>query len=74
MHKYEGVKEQPKPNEIIQFMRKEYGCEISYFQAWKSHEYAVSALRGMPQKSFGKIPKYLYMQKKLTWYAYSLHN
>lgn len=48
MHKYEGVKEWPKPNEIIQFMRKEYGCEISYFQALESREYAVAALRGMP--------------------------
>ena len=29
-HKYETVKEGPKPNDIIQFMRNDHGVEISY--------------------------------------------
>ncbi|KAF2530922.1 hypothetical protein F2Q70_00029651 [Brassica cretica] len=29
MHKYESVKEWPKPNDIIQFMRNDHGVEIS---------------------------------------------
>ncbi|XP_024009577.1 uncharacterized protein LOC112084590 [Eutrema salsugineum] len=46
MQKYEGVKEGPKPREIIQIMRTEHGCEISYDQAWESKEYAENAVRG----------------------------
>ncbi|KAF2582647.1 hypothetical protein F2Q68_00005748 [Brassica cretica] len=34
MHKYESVKEEPKPNDIIQFMRNDHGVEISYSLAW----------------------------------------
>lgn len=60
MHKCEGIKEWPIPNEIIEFMRNEHGCEISYSQDLESREYAVAAVRGMPEKSFGKIPKYAY--------------
>lgn len=42
-------------------MRTEYGCELSYSQAWESREYAINEVRGIPEKSYGKIPKYLYM-------------
>lgn len=61
MHRYEGVKEGPKPNDIINILRTEYGCELSYSQAWESREYAVNEVRGIPEKSYGKIPKYLHM-------------
>ncbi|KAF3485439.1 hypothetical protein F2Q69_00053594 [Brassica cretica] len=41
MHKYESVKEGPKPNDIIQFMRNDHGVEISYSLAWEAREYDV---------------------------------
>ncbi|XP_010467673.1 PREDICTED: uncharacterized protein LOC104747692 [Camelina sativa] len=58
---YEGVLEGPKPNDIINIIRTEYGCNLTYSQAWESREYAVNEVRGIPEKSYGKIPKYLYM-------------
>ncbi|CAA7048823.1 unnamed protein product [Microthlaspi erraticum] len=61
MHKYVGVKDGPKPNDIMSIMRTEHGCEISYNQAWESREYAISSVRGLPEKSFHKVPKYLHM-------------
>ena len=64
MHKYESVKEGPKPNDIIQFMRDDHGVEISYSLAWDAREYAVNAVRGIPEKGYEKIPKYLQMMKE----------
>ncbi|XP_056845640.1 uncharacterized protein LOC130496938 [Raphanus sativus] len=61
MHKYEGVKEGPKAKDIVQIMRHDYGCEISDSLAWDSREYAINAVRGIPDESYGKIPKYLHM-------------
>ncbi|XP_020874789.1 uncharacterized protein LOC110226681 [Arabidopsis lyrata subsp. lyrata] len=61
MHNYEGVLEGPKPNDIINLIRSQYGHELNYSQAWESREYAVNEVRGIPEKSYGKIPKYLYM-------------
>ncbi|KAG7536838.1 Zinc finger SWIM-type [Arabidopsis suecica] len=56
-----GVLEGPKPKDIINIIQSEYGHELSYPQAWESREYAVNEVRGIPEKSYGKIPKYLYM-------------
>ncbi|XP_024013383.1 uncharacterized protein LOC112087744 [Eutrema salsugineum] len=64
MHRFEDVKEGPIPREIMEFMRSEYGCEISYQHAWDAREYAVSVARGIPEKGYGKIPKYLHMLKQ----------
>ncbi|XP_013718396.1 uncharacterized protein LOC106422114 [Brassica napus] len=64
MHRYDGVKEGPKANDIIQIMRMEHGCEISKSLAWDAREYAISLVRGIPEQSFGKIPKYLHMLKE----------
>ncbi|XP_024011233.1 uncharacterized protein LOC112086507 [Eutrema salsugineum] len=64
MHRFEGVKEGPIPREIMEFMRSEYGCEISYQHAWDAREYAVSVARGIPEKGYGKIRKYLHMLKQ----------
>ncbi|XP_019092300.1 PREDICTED: uncharacterized protein LOC104748569 [Camelina sativa] len=58
---YEGVKEGPKPNDIVNIIRSRYGCELTYHQAWESREYAVNEVRGIPEKSYAKIPKYLHM-------------
>ncbi|XP_033129443.1 uncharacterized protein LOC117126136 [Brassica rapa] len=64
MHKYEGIKEGPKAKDIVQIMRNDYGCEISESLAWDSREYAVNAVRGIPEESYGKIPKYLHMLRE----------
>ncbi|KAF3581577.1 hypothetical protein DY000_02030205 [Brassica cretica] len=61
---YDGVKEGPKANDIIQIMRMEHGCEISKSLAWDAREYAISLVRGIPEQSFGKILKYLHMLKE----------
>ncbi|KAF3525067.1 hypothetical protein F2Q69_00047992 [Brassica cretica] len=37
MHRYDGVKEGPKANDIIHIMRMEHGCEISKSLAWDAH-------------------------------------
>ncbi|XP_019097458.1 PREDICTED: uncharacterized protein LOC109131221 [Camelina sativa] len=58
---YEGVKEGPKPNDIVNIIRSRYGCELTYHQAWESREYAVNEVRGILEKSYAKIPKYLPM-------------
>ncbi|XP_048605722.1 uncharacterized protein LOC106356228 [Brassica napus] len=64
MHKYEGIKEGPKAKDIVQIMRNDYGCEISDSLAWESREYAVNAVSGIPEESYGKIPKYLHMLRE----------
>jgi len=64
MHRYEGVKEGPKCNDIIQIMLMDHGCEITKSLAWDAREYAVNAVRGIPERSYGKIPKYLHMLRE----------
>ncbi|XP_013699728.2 uncharacterized protein LOC106403446 [Brassica napus] len=64
MHKYEDVKEGQKCNDIIQIMRSDHGCEISKSLAWDAREYAINAIRGIPERSYGKIPKYLHMLRE----------
>ena len=64
MHKYESVKEWPKPNDIIQFMRNDHGVEISYSLAWEAREFEVNVVRGIPKKGYEKILKYLHMMRE----------
>ncbi|CAA7025289.1 unnamed protein product [Microthlaspi erraticum] len=45
-------------------MRTDHGCDISYSLAWEAREYAINIVRGIPEKSYGKIPKYLHMLKE----------
>ena len=45
-------------------MRMEHGCEISKSLVWDAREYAISLVRGIPEQSFGKFPKYLHMLKE----------
>ncbi|XP_019084935.1 PREDICTED: uncharacterized protein LOC109126186 [Camelina sativa] len=47
--------------EALQATMEMYGCELKYHQAWESREYAVNEVRGIPEKSYAKIPKYLHM-------------
>ncbi|RID62782.1 hypothetical protein BRARA_E01830 [Brassica rapa] len=54
MHRYEGIEEGPKEKDIVQIMRNDYGCEISDYLAWDSREYAVNAVRGIPEEMFGQ--------------------
>jgi len=64
MHKYDGVKAGPKCNDIIELMRGEHGIEVSKSLAWDAREYAINTMRGIPETSYAKIPKYLYMMKE----------
>ena len=58
MHKYDGVKAGPKCNDIIELMRGEHGIEVSKTLAWDAREYAINTMRGIPETSYAKIPKY----------------
>ena len=64
MHKYETAKEGPRSDDIIQYMRMVHGVEISYSLAWDAREYAINAVKGIPEKGYEKIPKYLQMMKE----------
>ena len=63
-HRFDDANDGPKANDIIQFMRLEHSCEITYWQAWEAREYAIAAARGIPDESYAKIPKYLHMIKE----------
>ncbi|KAF2565266.1 hypothetical protein F2Q68_00024555 [Brassica cretica] len=64
MHKYETAKEGPRQNDIIQYMRMVHGVEISYSLAWDAREYAINAVKGIPEKGYEQILKYLHMTKE----------
>ncbi|XP_013679573.2 uncharacterized protein LOC106384102 [Brassica napus] len=63
-HRFDDANDGPKANDIIQFMRLEHNCEITYWQAWEVREHAIAAARGIPNESYAKIPKYLQMIKE----------
>ena len=63
-HRFDDANDGPKANDIIQFMRLEHSCEITYWHAWEAREYAIAAVRGIPDESYAKIPKYLHMIKE----------
>ncbi|XP_033131822.1 uncharacterized protein LOC117126812 [Brassica rapa] len=44
-------------------MRLEHSCEITYWHAWEAREFAIAAARGIPDRSYAKIPAYLHMIK-----------
>ncbi|XP_013751169.2 uncharacterized protein LOC106453468 [Brassica napus] len=64
MHKYETAKEGLRSNDIIQYMRMVHGVEISYSLAWDAGEYAINAVKGIPEKGYEQILKYLHMMKE----------
>ncbi|XP_013617926.1 PREDICTED: uncharacterized protein LOC106324513 [Brassica oleracea var. oleracea] len=64
MHKYDGVKAEPKCNDINELMRSDHGIEVSKSLAWDAREYAINTMRGIPETGYVKIPKYLQMMKK----------
>ncbi|XP_048613453.1 uncharacterized protein LOC125587268 [Brassica napus] len=45
-------------------MRLEHSCEITYWHAWEAREFAIAAARGIPDRSYAKIPAYLHMIKE----------
>ncbi|XP_013645040.2 uncharacterized protein LOC106349597 [Brassica napus] len=63
-HRFDDANDGPKPNDIIQFMRMEHSCEITYWHAWEAREFAIAAARGIPDRSYSKIPAYLHMIKE----------
>ena len=64
-HRFDDANDGPKANDIIQFMRLEHSCEITYWQSREAREYAIAAVRGIQDESYAKIPKYLHMIKEL---------
>ncbi|XP_013624136.1 PREDICTED: uncharacterized protein LOC106330143 [Brassica oleracea var. oleracea] len=44
-HRFDDANDGPKPNDIIQFMRMEHSCEITYWHAWEAHEFAIAAAK-----------------------------
>ncbi|KAF3532234.1 hypothetical protein DY000_02042683 [Brassica cretica] len=63
-HRFDDANDGPKANDIIQFMRLEHSCEITYWHAWEAREFAIAAARGIPDRSYAKIPAYLHMIKE----------
>ncbi|XP_048615721.1 uncharacterized protein LOC106413532 [Brassica napus] len=63
-HRFGDANDGPKANEIIQFMRLEHSCEITYWHAWEAREFAIAAARGIPDRNYAKIPAYLHMIKE----------
>ncbi|XP_048604848.1 uncharacterized protein LOC106393851 [Brassica napus] len=63
-HRFGDANDGPKANEIIQFMRLEHSCEITYWHAWEAREFSIAAARGIPDRSYVKIPAYLHMIKE----------
>ncbi|XP_013650732.1 uncharacterized protein LOC106355303 [Brassica napus] len=63
-HRFGDANDGPKANEIIQFMRLEHSFEITYWHAWEAREFAIAAARGIPDRSYAKIPAYLHMIKE----------
>ncbi|XP_013617301.1 PREDICTED: uncharacterized protein LOC106323779 [Brassica oleracea var. oleracea] len=63
-HRFGDANDGPKENEIIQFMRLEHSCEITYWHAWEAREFAIAAATGIPDRSYVKIPAYLHMIKE----------
>ncbi|XP_048596411.1 uncharacterized protein LOC106365020 [Brassica napus] len=41
-----------------------HGVEISYSLAWDAREYAINAMKGIPEKGYEKNIKYLHMMKE----------
>uniref|UniRef100_A0A0D3C3D7 Zinc finger PMZ-type domain-containing protein n=1 Tax=Brassica oleracea var. oleracea TaxID=109376 RepID=A0A0D3C3D7_BRAOL len=71
MHRYDGVKEGPKANDIIQIMRMEHGCEISKSLAWDAREYAISLKRFKAMCNISPaIGKYLRDADVTKWACY----
>ncbi|KAL0696746.1 hypothetical protein Bca4012_063926 [Brassica carinata] len=63
-HRFDDANDGPRANEIVQFMRLEHSCEITYWHAWETREFAIAAARGIPDHSYAKIPSYLHMIKE----------
>ncbi|XP_069151368.1 uncharacterized protein [Solanum lycopersicum] len=51
------------PRDIIDDIREYYGVEISYQQAWRAKERALSMIRGKPSAGYRRMPRYIHMLK-----------
>ncbi|WMV15858.1 hypothetical protein MTR67_009243 [Solanum verrucosum] len=49
------------PKDIIADIRKFYGVQISYQQAWRAKERALEMIRGKPSAGYRQMPRYIYM-------------
>nr|XP_010327328.1 uncharacterized protein LOC104649562 [Solanum lycopersicum] len=51
------------PRNIIDDIREYYGVEISYQQAWRAKERALSMIRGKPSAGYRRMPRYIHILK-----------
>ncbi|XP_070018818.1 uncharacterized protein [Nicotiana sylvestris] len=59
--KYVNPKKVYTANDIIEYIQKQHGIEVSYMKAWRAKEIAMAMIRGSPSDSYKELPKYFYM-------------
>ncbi|CAA3012848.1 uncharacterized protein LOC111398915 [Olea europaea var. sylvestris] len=64
MQKLREPNQSLKPASIIDFMRQEFGINISYQKARKAVEHALELIRGSPEESYQKLASYCYILEK----------
>ncbi|XP_062112671.1 uncharacterized protein LOC133823840 [Humulus lupulus] len=48
-------------NNIREYIKNDYGIELSYGKSWRCREKAISYVRGTLEASYQKLPSYLFM-------------
>ena len=61
--KFLNIKTIYTPGDIRKDMMDNYGVSMSYDKAYRSREKALEMIRGKPDESYAKLPKYLHMIK-----------
>ena len=49
------------PRDIIDDIREYYWVQISYQQAWRAKEHALSMIRGKPSAGYRRTPRYIHI-------------
>lgn len=50
-----------KPKDIVHDIKKDYGIQLNYFQAWRGKEIAKEQLQGSYKEAYGQLPVYCEM-------------
>ncbi|KAL8137960.1 hypothetical protein V2J09_003961 [Rumex salicifolius] len=64
--RYEGVSKGPNPKMIRSDMQNEFDQDVSYWKAWKAHEWAKNLIRGTPEENYAMLPAYCHMLKQVN--------
>ncbi|XP_022155432.1 uncharacterized protein LOC111022579 isoform X2 [Momordica charantia] len=56
--KFNGVRCQYKPREIIEDMRQDYGINMSYEKAWRARENVYMQVKGSSEESYNLLHRY----------------